>query len=130
MIERDDDDDDFEFTKAERVKLKALHEQLGKKYDEIAALIARQLGLGDDPNALSDDARDQVCERADAEIERWDEKDVVAAGHPKIWRSEGIKPELVTPLFHLLREHHELAEKILNIRDRATERYLRERGEL
>jgi hypothetical protein len=89
-----------EFTSEEIVTLRELHKQLDDKYAEIVGLLSKTLGYAtDDP---------RLDEEADDAIENWDDAfldDVEGA------------LEATHPLQILLRDHHEIAERIMDIRD-------------
>jgi hypothetical protein len=89
------------FTDKEREQLKMLHQQLDKKFEEIVSLLVNELGLSN-PEAAREEAVDAV--------ERWDED---------VESEEPIKP--TTPLQHLLSQHYEIAELIMDIRDESIE---------
>jgi hypothetical protein len=92
------------FTEEERVQLRKVHQQLDDKYDEIASLLAEQLGYsGTDPRRY---------EEAEKVIDRWEEDAEIAA--------DPIEP--TNALQGLLRQHYDIAEEILGIRDLAFQR--------
>jgi hypothetical protein len=92
------------FTEEERAQLRKLHQQLDDKFDEIASLLAGQLGYS---------TTDPRCyEEAEKVIDRW-EADAEIAAYP-------IEP--TKALQGLLRQHHDIAEEILGIRDLAFQR--------
>jgi hypothetical protein len=92
------------FTEEERAQLRKLHQQLDDKFDEIASLLAEQLGYS---------ATDPRCyEEAEKVIDRWEEDAEIAA--------DPIEP--TNALQGLLRQHHDIAEEILGIRDLAFQR--------
>jgi hypothetical protein len=91
-----DDDTLRRFTREERAQLRALHQRQDAKFDEIAHLLATELGLS------GVDAR----EEAEEVIETWDEE------------VETQNKTLVdTPLQKLLTEFFAIANDIANIRD-------------
>ena len=92
------------FTEAERARLRKLHQQLDDKFDEIVSLLAEQLGYS---------TTDPRCyEEAENVIDRWEEDAEIAA--------DQIEP--TNALQGLLRQHHDIAEEILGIRDLAFQR--------
>jgi len=60
------------FTEKERAQLRALHQRLDEKVDEIAYLMAKQLGY--------DKADPRAREEADQAIDRWEEDAEMARG--------------------------------------------------
>ena len=98
-----DEDSLHIFTKKERSQLRSLHRRFDDKFTEIAAFLAKERGWETtDPRA--DD------EAADA-IDRWGEDAI-----------EADPPRPITPLQHLLAEHHEIEEQIMDVRDAAIQR--------
>ena len=92
------------FTEEERAQLRKLHQQLDDKFDEIVSLLAEQLGYS---------TTDPRCyEEAENVIDRWEEDAEIAA--------DPIEP--TNALQGLLRQHHDIAEEILGIRDLAFQR--------
>jgi hypothetical protein len=53
-------------------KLKMLYAQKAKKFDEICALVARELGYGELPT-MSDEDRNQVEDEAEQYVKQWEE---------------------------------------------------------
>ena len=95
-----------QFTPEARAQLEELHRQLDVKFREIANHVARELGYNEG------DAR--ANEEADEAIGNW-ELDAVA---------DAIERD--TPLQHLLREHHDISEMIVNVcHDQRTRRLTR-----
>lgn len=89
------------FTEEERAQLGKLHLQLDDKFDEIVSLLAEQLGYS---------TADPRCyEKAENVIDRWEEDAEIVA--------DPIGP--ANALRGLLRQHHDIAEEILGIRDLA-----------
>jgi hypothetical protein len=103
-----------EFTPEESKKLDDLHGQREVLFSEVALIIASQLGYA--PKNVDDLAKLSEAEKASIEaetedaVDRWDE-DVESEDNPP--------PKLSIPLQVLLRKHHELGQKILDIQDRA-----------
>ena len=92
------------FTEEERAQLGKLHLQLDDKFDEIVSLLAEQLGYS---------TADPRCyEKAENVIDRWEEDAEIVA--------DPIGP--ANALRGLLRQHHDIAEEILGIRDLAFQR--------
>jgi hypothetical protein len=92
------------FTEEERAQLGKLHLQLDDKFDEIVCLLAEQLGYS---------TADPRCyEKAENAIDRWEEDAEIVA--------DPIGP--ANALRGLLRQHHDIAEEILGIRDLAFQR--------
>ena len=92
------------FTEEERAQLRKLHQQLDDNFDEIASLLAERLGYS---------TTDPRCyEEAENVIDRWEEDAEIAA--------DPIEP--ANALQGLLRQHHDIAEEILGIRDLAFQR--------
>ena len=87
-------------------RLTSLREQLDAKYGEIFDLIASQLGYSD-RSKLSASERTKLKEETDQAIEQWEETAEM----------ELIPPEPTVPLQHLLRQHHNIAVEILDIKD-------------
>jgi hypothetical protein len=85
-------------------KLKLLFAQKTKKFDEICALVARELGYGRLPT-LRREARDQVEAEAHEYIKLWEET-------VEMRTSPAIRP--MTPLRRLLNEHHIICERLLD----------------
>jgi HPt (histidine-containing phosphotransfer) domain-containing protein len=105
------------FTEEERGQLVELHEQLGKKFDEICDQLAKQLGHGD-LATLSAGSKAQIVKEAEDLTEQWDSEPEMS-DDPKI-ADQSIRPE--PALQTLLAEHHELCERILDIQDDADAR--------
>jgi hypothetical protein len=92
------------FTEEERAQLRKLHQQLDDKFDEIVSLLAEQLDYS---------TADPRCyEEAENVIDRWEEDAETAA--------DTIEP--TNSLQGLPRQHHDIAEEILGIRDLAFQR--------
>jgi hypothetical protein len=105
------------FTEKERVLLQELHQQLDDKFDEIAAFLAKALGLGEtDPRAR---------EEASEAIRQWEEVAEMAPNpEPPGRRGPWFG---AVKLQHLLDEYHSIAEVIMNVQDEAIERSVRGR---
>jgi hypothetical protein len=99
------------FTKEERDKLEKLYVLLDTKFNDICAHLAAALGYGAEVKSLPEDVVEQIAEEADELIDRWEE-DVEMTQWEKASRPDaGIQ--------QLLAEHHELSERILDIRAEA-----------
>ena len=85
-------------------KLELLYAQKSKKFDQVCALVARELGYSELP-LLSDEDRSRVEDEAKQYVEQWEET-------VEMRTSPTIRP--ITPLRHLLAEHHEICERILD----------------
>jgi acyl-CoA reductase-like NAD-dependent aldehyde dehydrogenase len=92
------------FTGEQRRQLRSLHENLDAKYEEIALLIANDIGLPERSR--------EAYNAADQAIERWEE-DAEISDHP-------VAP--TTPLQRLLQEHHQISDQITVVWDDALER--------
>jgi hypothetical protein len=93
------------FTKEQCAMLRELHQELDAKDDEIAAYIAKELGY--------DEGDPRSHEEASEAIRLW-ETGVEMDLDPARWRWADNPTH---KLQQLLKEHHEIAETILNIRD-------------
>ena len=85
-------------------KLELLYAQKSKKFDQVCALVARELGYSELP-LLSDEDRSRVEDEAKQYVEQWEE--TVEMG-----TSPTIRP--ITPLRRLLAEYHDICERILD----------------
>jgi len=85
-------------------KLKMLYAQKAKKFDEICALVARELGYGELPT-MSDEDRNQVEDEAEQYVKQWEET-------VEMRTSPTIRP--ITPLRRLLSKYHDICERILD----------------
>jgi hypothetical protein len=85
-------------------KLKLLFAQKTKKFDEICALVARELGYGE-LSSLSDEDRNQVEDEARQYVEQWEET-------VEMRISPTLRP--MTPLRRLLGQYHVICERILD----------------
>ena len=98
-----DDDELRSFKPTQLKKLQELHTQLDNKFNEIVELLARELS-----HAKNDP---RVHDEAESAIQRWAE-DAQMAEHPIETKGE---------LQRLLKEHHQIAEEIMDVRDWAME---------
>jgi hypothetical protein len=98
-----DDDELRSFKPTQLKKLQELHAQLDNKFNENVELLARELR-----HAKNDH---RVHDKAESAIQRWAE-DAEMADHPIETKSE---------LQQLLKEHHQIAEEIMDVRDWAIE---------
>jgi hypothetical protein len=98
-FEQYDDNELRSFTPEQRKTLQALHIRFDEKFDEIAALLAKQLGY----RSESQEARYE----AEEAIDQWAE-DVEIADDP-------IEPK--SDLQRLLHEHYLIAEEIMDVRE-------------
>jgi hypothetical protein len=94
---RYDDDTLVRFTREERAQLQTLHQRQDAKFEEIARLLATELGLSEA----------DACEAAEEAIEDWDEA----------VEMENAQPPVPTPLQKLLGEFFDISNEIANIRD-------------
>ena len=85
-------------------KLELLYVQKSKKFDQLCALVARELGYAE-LSTLSDDARSRITDEAENYVEQWDET-------VEMQTSPAIRP--MTALRRLLAEHHDICERILD----------------
>ena len=85
-------------------KLELLYTQKSEKFDQVCALVARELGYGD-LSTLSVEDRIRVEDEAKQYVEQWDET-------VEMRTSPTIRP--ITPLRRLLAEYHEVCERILD----------------
>jgi hypothetical protein len=85
-------------------KLKLLYAQKSKKFGEICALVARDLGYGELPT-LSETSRKYVENEVEQHVREWEET-------VEMRTSPTIRP--ITPLRRLLSEHREICERILD----------------
>jgi hypothetical protein len=83
------------FTEKERAQLWELYSALDAKFDEIAALMARELGCSEA----------QAREEAEQAAEGWDEPELE------------VYALVNSPIRRLLRVHHEISKAIFDIRD-------------
>ena len=88
-----------EFTEDQRAQLRALHQRLDDKFEEIAASLAKELGYGEA------DLRTRKA-TLDA-IDRWEEEAELA--------DNPVRP--TGSLQRLLETYHSISEEILDIRD-------------
>jgi hypothetical protein len=87
-------------------KLELLYAQKTKKFDEICALVARELGYGE-LSTLSGEDRNQVEDEAEQYVKEWEET-------VEMRTSPTIRP--ITPLRRLLSQYHDICERILDQR--------------
>jgi hypothetical protein len=100
-----DDDELRSFKPTQLKKLQELHVQLDNKFNEIVELLARELS-----HAKNDP---RVHDEAESAIQRWAD-DARMAEHPIEIATKG-------ELQRLLKEHHLIAEEIMDVRDWAME---------
>jgi hypothetical protein len=85
-------------------KLELLYAQKSKKFDQMCAVVALELGYGD-LSTLRDEERNRVEDEAKQCVEQWEET-------VKMRTSLTIHP--ITPLRRLLAQHHDIDERILD----------------
>ena len=85
-------------------KLELLYAQKSEKFGELCALVARELGYGE-LSTLSVEHRIRVEDQANQYVEQWEETVEMRTNFT-------IRPG--TPLRHLLAEHHDICERILD----------------
>jgi hypothetical protein len=88
-------------------KLELLYAQKTKKFDEICALVARELGYGE-LSTLSGEGRNQIEDEAEQYVKQWEET-------VEMRTSPTIRP--ITPLRRLLSQYHDICERILDQRE-------------
>ena len=88
-------------------KLELLYAQKTKKFDEICALVARELGYGE-LSTLSGEGRNQIENEAEQYVKQWEET-------VEMRTSPTIRP--ITPLRRLLSQYHDICERILDQRE-------------
>ena len=88
-------------------KLSTLRAQKTKKFSEICAFVARELGLAGWPLVDSGDRR-RVENEANQCVKEWEET-------VEMRTDPTLRP--VTPLRRLLSQHHEICERILDEQD-------------
>jgi hypothetical protein len=88
-------------------KLELLYAQKARKFDEICALVARELGYGEF-SATTGEERKQIEDDAEQYVEQWEET-------VELQTSPDIRP--ITPLRRLLSQYHDICERILDERD-------------
>jgi len=88
-------------------KLELLYAQKTKEFDEICALVARELGYGE-LSTLSGKDRNQVENEAEQYVKEWEET-------VEMRTSPTIRP--ITPLRRLLSRYHDICERILDQRE-------------
>jgi hypothetical protein len=79
------------------------------KFDEICALLAAEHGEVPNPANLSDARRKQNAQEAERLIELWDGETLAN------W---DLEKKATTDLRLLLKEHHEIGQQILDLRDK------------
>ena len=85
-------------------KLDQLYAEKAKKFAEICALLARELGLGEFAKLGVED-RHQIDLAADQHLKEWDET-------TEFRTRANIRP--ITPLRRLLSQHQQICERILD----------------
>jgi hypothetical protein len=85
-------------------KLEELYSQKSKKFDQVCALVARELGYGE-LSTLSDGERNRVQDEAKQYVEQWEETVEMKTNFT-------IRP--ITPLRRLLAEYRDICERILD----------------
>ena len=85
-------------------KLELLYAQRSKKFDELCALVARELGY-DELSTLTVEVRNRVEDEATQHVEQWEETVEMKTNFT-------IRP--ITPLRRLLAEYHDICERILD----------------
>ena len=85
-------------------KLDQLYAEKGKKFDEICALLARELGYGEFATIGAED-RNQVELEAEQHVNEWEET-------TEFRTRANIRP--ITPLRRLLSQHQHICERILD----------------
>jgi hypothetical protein len=85
-------------------KLELLYAQKSKKFDQVCAVVARELGYGE-LSTLSDEERNRVEDEAKQYVEQWEET-------VEMRTSLTIRP--ITLLRRLLAEYHYIGERILD----------------
>jgi hypothetical protein len=88
-------------------KRELLHVEKNKKFDEICALIARELGYAE-PSKMSVAERCYVEREAEYHVKQWEE--TVEMRTPAVLRP-------ATPLRRLLNQYYDLCERILDEHD-------------
>ena len=88
-------------------KRELLHVEKNKKFDEICALIARELGYCE-PSKMSAVQRSIIEREAEHHVKQWEE--TVEMRTPAFLRP-------ATPLRRLLNQYHDLCERILDEHD-------------
>ena len=88
-------------------KLDQLSAEKGKKFDEICALLARQLGYGEFA-AIDAADRNHVEREAEQHVKEWEET-------TELRTRSNIRP--ITPLRRLLSEYQNICERILDEHD-------------
>jgi hypothetical protein len=87
-------------------KLDLLYAQKTKKFDEMCALVARDLGYGGLP--MTEEGRDQVEDEVEHYVKRWEES-------VEMRTSPALRP--IAPLRRLLTKYHDICERILDVHE-------------
>ena len=85
-------------------KLDQLYAEKGKKFDEICALLARELGYGEFATITAED-RNHVELEAEQHVKEWEET-------TEFRTRANIRP--ITPLRRLLSQHQHICDRILD----------------
>jgi hypothetical protein len=85
-------------------KLELLYAQKAKKFDQLCAVAARELGYGE-LSTLSVEARMRVDDQVEQYVEQWEET-------VEMRTSLSLRP--ITPLRRLLAEYQDICERILD----------------
>ena len=85
-------------------KLEVLYSEKSKKFDQVCAVIAHELGYGG-PSTLSVEERIRVEDEARQCVDLWEET-------VEMRTSPAIRP--ITPLRRLLAQYHDICERILD----------------
>ncbi|MET0157324.1 MAG: hypothetical protein ABW031_01875 [Methyloceanibacter sp.] len=88
-------------------KLDQLYAEKGKKFDEICALLARQLGYGDFAR-INPEGRKHIEDHAEQQVSDWEET-------TEFRLRPDIRPD--SPLRRLLNQHQHICERILDEQD-------------
>ena len=99
-------------------KLELLYAQKTKKFDEICALVARELGY-DELSTMNGEGRNQIEDEAEQYVKQWEET-------VEMRTSPTIRP--ITPLRRLLSKYHDICERILDQREIAEGLWAYKRG--
>jgi hypothetical protein len=99
-------------------KLELLYAQKTKKFDEICALVARELGY-DELSTMNGEGRNQIEDEAEQYVKQWEET-------VEMRTSPTIRP--ITPLRRLLSKYHDICERILDRREIAEGLWAYKRG--
>jgi hypothetical protein len=85
-------------------KLELLYAEKIKKFDEICALVARELGYGE-LSTMNGEGRNRVVDEAEKYVEQWEET-------VEMRTIPTIRP--ITPLRRLLSTYHDICERLLD----------------